>query len=67
MTNLLKQDMSWFDKLEGTSLASQLDGNAKSIKEGLGENFASICAFTGTLISVLIIALSADWTLTLVM
>ncbi|XP_065339675.1 ATP-dependent translocase ABCB1-like isoform X2 [Cloeon dipterum] len=63
---ILRQDITWFDRNQSGDLASKLSDDMERIREGLGSKFSMVVQYMSTFVAGLIVGLFANWRLTLV-
>ncbi|XP_063233028.1 ATP-dependent translocase ABCB1-like isoform X2 [Bacillus rossius redtenbacheri] len=63
---MLRQDISWYDKNQSGDLTIKLSDDLERIREGIGAKFSMVLQYVATFVSGLVVGLIANWLLTLV-
>ncbi|BES99804.1 Multidrug resistance protein [Nesidiocoris tenuis] len=66
-SQVLRQDIEWFDTQEHGDLSSKLSDDLERVREGIGQKFAMVIQYLATLVSGVVIGLLANWQLTCVL
>ncbi|KAF6200545.1 hypothetical protein GE061_004988 [Apolygus lucorum] len=66
-SQVLRQDIEWFDTNDYGDLASKLSDDLERVREGLGHKFSITIQYMSTLVSGLAVGFYANWQLTCVM
>nr|CAD7571377.1 unnamed protein product [Timema californicum] len=63
---MLRQDISWYDKNQSGDLTIKLSDDLERVREGVGAKFSMVLQYISTFVSGLVVGLIANWLLTLV-
>lgn len=63
-SQLLRQDISWYDQNESVDLSSKLSDDLERIREGLGCKFSLVIQYLSTFVSGLLVGFYVNWRLT---
>ncbi|CAG2059161.1 unnamed protein product, partial [Timema podura] len=63
---MLRQDISWYDKNQSGDLTIKLSDDLERVREGIGAKFSMVLQYISTFVSGLVVGLIANWLLTLV-
>uniref|UniRef100_A0A146L3B6 Multidrug resistance protein 1 n=2 Tax=Lygus hesperus TaxID=30085 RepID=A0A146L3B6_LYGHE len=66
-SQVLRQDVEWFDTNDYGDLASKLSDDLERVREGLGHKFAISIQYLSTLVTGLAVGFYANWRLTCVL
>ncbi|XP_059477144.1 ATP-dependent translocase ABCB1-like isoform X2 [Neocloeon triangulifer] len=63
---ILRQDITWFDRNQSGDLTNKLSDDMERIREGLGSKFSMVVQYVSTFIAGLLVGIFVNWRLTLV-
>nr|CAD7256374.1 unnamed protein product [Timema shepardi] len=63
---MLRQDISWYDKNQSGDLTIKLSDDLERVREGVGAKISMVLQYISTFVSGLVVGLIANWLLTLV-
>jgi len=66
LRNVLRQDISWYDRNTATDFASRMTEDLNKLQEGIGEKLGMLTFYSGTFLFSMVIAFAYGWDLTLV-
>lgn len=64
LSQILRQDISWFDVNKKGDLTTKLSDDIERIREGIGSKFSIVIQYVSTFLSGIIVGLLVNWKLT---